>query len=68
MLQSGRVLQGLSYRPTGAIVAAAATSLPKQIGGEHDLTERTLPHLAGWRDSRPARIDNAAWTQPQLDV
>ena len=23
------------------------------IGGEHDLTERELPHLSGWRDSRP---------------
>ncbi|MBL0887036.1 glycoside hydrolase family 15 protein [Myceligenerans indicum] len=125
VLQSGRVLQGLSYQPTGAIVAAATTSLPEQIGGvrnwdyryawvrdasltmdalwvaacpdeageffgfmaaaaahgargalqimygvggEHDLTERTLPHLSGWRDSRPVRVGNAAWTQPQLDV
>ena len=23
------------------------------IGGEHDLTERELPHLRGWRDSAP---------------
>jgi len=23
------------------------------IGGEHDLTERELPHLAWWRNSRP---------------
>jgi GH15 family glucan-1,4-alpha-glucosidase len=38
------------------------------IGGEHDLTERTLPHLSGWRDSRPVRVGNAAWRQPQLDV
>ncbi|MFI2362417.1 glycoside hydrolase family 15 protein [Promicromonospora sp. NPDC019610] len=125
VLQSGRVLQGLSYRPSGAIVAAATTSLPEEIGGErnwdyryawirdasftmdalwvaacpheadeffdfmaaaaahgngsslqimygiggeHDLTERTLPHLSGWRDSRPVRVGNAAWTQPQLDV
>ncbi|RPF19919.1 glycoside hydrolase family 15 protein [Myceligenerans xiligouense] len=125
VLQSGRVLQGLSYRPTGAIIAAATTSLPEQVGGErnwdyryawvrdasftmdalwvaacpdeadeffefmaaaaahdsggslqimygvggeHDLTERTLPHLSGWRGSRPVRVGNAAWTQPQLDV
>ncbi|WP_036963507.1 glycoside hydrolase family 15 protein [Promicromonospora kroppenstedtii] len=125
VLQSGRVLQGLSYRPSGAIVAAATTSLPEEIGGErnwdyryswvrdasftmdalwvaacpheadeffefmaaaaahgaggslqimygiggeHDLTERTLPHLSGWRDSRPVRVGNDAWTQPQLDV
>jgi GH15 family glucan-1,4-alpha-glucosidase len=124
---SGRVLQALTYRPTGAIVAAATTSLPETaggarnwdyryswvrdasftiqalwvaacpdeadeffgfmataaassldlgsdlqimfgIGGERDLSERVLPHLAGWRDSRPVRIGNGAWNQRQLDV
>ncbi len=124
---SGRVLQALTYYPTGAIVAAATTSLPEVIGGdrnwdyrftwvrdssftlealwvaacpdearkffkflaevalakvrtgaglqimfgirgEHDLTERTLPHLAGWRNSSPVRIGNGAWNQRQLDV
>jgi GH15 family glucan-1,4-alpha-glucosidase len=38
------------------------------IGGEHDLSERTLPHLSGWKDSRPVRIGNGAWDQRQLDV
>ena len=38
------------------------------VGGEHDLTERELDHLAGWRDSRPVRIGNDAWSQRQLDV
>jgi GH15 family glucan-1,4-alpha-glucosidase len=38
------------------------------IGGEHDLTERELPHLSGWRNSRPVRIGNGAWNQRQLDV
>jgi GH15 family glucan-1,4-alpha-glucosidase len=124
---SGRVLQGLSYQPSGAIVAAGTTSLPEGVGGErnwdyrytwvrdasftmealwvaacpdeaedffafmttagavavgpgrplqimfgvggeHDLTERTLPHLRGWRDSRPVRVGNGAWNQTQLDV
>lgn len=123
---SGRVLQSLSYRPTGAIVAAATTSLPEAIGGarnwdyrfswvrdasftmnalwvaacpdeaheffgfmtaaaahsssdghlqimsgiggEHDLSERTLPQLTGWRGSSPVRVGNGAWDQPQLDV
>lgn len=126
VLHSGRVLQALSYQPTGAIVAAATTSLPEQIGGtrnwdyryswvrdasftmkalwvaacpdeadqffgfitaaaahahpdrplqimfgiggEHDLSERELTHLTGWRDSSPVRVGNGAWSQPQLDV
>lgn len=125
--QSGRVLQALTYYPTGAMVAAPTTSLPETIGGirnwdyrytwvrdasltlnalwvagcpdesyrffdfvanstlaqmqresdmqimfgiggEHDLTEREIPHLTGWRNSRPVRIGNSAWRQRQLDV
>src|SRR6266545_3222049 len=71
---SGRVLHALSYQPTGAI-AAAATPRPGLrlqimygVGGEHDLTERELGHLAGWCHSRPVRVGNGAWTQTQLDV
>jgi alpha,alpha-trehalase len=127
VLHSGRVLQALTFQPTGAIVAAPTTSLPETIGGErnwdyrytwvrdasltmdalwvaacpheagkffgfladtaasqlrtemdlqimfgvggeHDLSERELPHLAGWRASRPVRVGNGAWDQRQLDV
>jgi alpha,alpha-trehalase len=125
--QSGRVLQALMFRPTGALVAAPTTSLPESeggernwdyrytwirdasltlealwvsacpdeahwffswmagavatqirrgaelqimfgVGGERDLSERSLNHLEGWRNSRPVRIGNGAWNQRQLDV
>ncbi|WP_258802346.1 glycoside hydrolase family 15 protein [Pseudarthrobacter sp. NS4] len=124
---SGRILQALTFFPTGAIVAAPTTSLPEVIGGqrnwdyrytwvrdasmtlqalwvaacpdeaekffrflatagsgqlgqgrelqimygvggERDLSERELPHLAGWRSSLPVRVGNGAWRQSQLDV
>src|SRR3984957_19302943 len=124
---SGRVLQAMTFAPTGAIVAAPTTSLPETvggqrnwdyrytwvrdasltmealwvaacpdeankfftflanaagsgmapdadlqimfgIGGERDLSERELPHLTGWRGSRPVRVGNGAWLQRQLDV
>lgn len=123
---SGRVLQGLIHRPTGAMVAAPTTSLPEVVGGERnwdyryswirdasfalealwvaacpseagmfldflttaattvqhakdlqimfgidgrrDLTERSLDHLSGWRDSAPVRVGNGAWHQRQVDV
>jgi len=38
------------------------------IGGEKDLTERTLDHLSGYENSRPVRVGNGAWDQRQNDV
>jgi len=38
------------------------------IRGERDLTESELPHLAGYENSKPVRIGNAAFSQKQNDV
>ena len=118
------VLKGLTYAPTGGLVAAATTSLPEWVGGERNwdyrfcwlrdatfallallgagyedearawrewllraaagdatqlqimygisgerrLSEFEAPWLAGYRESRPVRIGNAAYAQRQLDV
>jgi GH15 family glucan-1,4-alpha-glucosidase len=38
------------------------------IRGERELTEITLPHFAGYENSKPVRIGNAAFLQRQNDV
>jgi len=38
------------------------------IDGRHELPEEALDHLAGYRNSRPVRIGNAASHQLQLDI
>ena len=38
------------------------------VRGERRLTERELPWLSGYEDSRPVRVGNAASNQFQLDV
>ena len=38
------------------------------IGGETELTEKTLDHLSGYIGSKPVRIGNAAYEQRQNDV
>ncbi|WP_255193346.1 glycoside hydrolase family 15 protein [Natronobeatus ordinarius] len=124
LVRSTLVLKLLIHEETGAIPAAATTSLPEELGGElnwdyrynwirdakftvqalynvgqaeeaeryfdwfreigheepaeiqplyglHSETnigEEFLEHLAGYRDSQPVRIGNAAAKQEQLDV
>lgn len=38
------------------------------IRGEKTLTEFTLDHLTGYKDSRPVRVGNAAYDQTQHDI
>jgi GH15 family glucan-1,4-alpha-glucosidase len=38
------------------------------VDGRSDLREEMLGHLAGYRDSRPVRVGNAAANQLQLDI
>jgi len=59
----------------GWIVARQATQPPGVplrvvygVDGETDLGEQELPHLAGYRGSRPVRVGNAAQEQFQLDI
>jgi len=124
VMRSLLTLKGLTYRPTGGIVAAPTTSLPELIGGtrnwdyrfcwlrdatltllafmdagyydeamawrdwllraaagspsqvqimygiagERSLREWEIPWLAGYENSKPVRIGNAAHVQMQLDV
>ena len=63
--QSGRVLQALMFRPTGAIVAAPTTSLPETVGGERNwdyrytwIRDASLTLEALWVSACP---DEAHW-------
>ena len=124
ILRSAMTLKLLTFEKTGAVLAAATTSLPETIGevrnwdyrfcwirdasmvikiitklghkkivknfidfivnlipdkneklqimygisGEKNLTEKILDHFAGYQNSKPVRIGNAAYSQKQNDI
>lgn len=38
------------------------------VDGQHEIEEFTLDHLAGYQNSAPVRVGNAAYSQMQLDI
>jgi GH15 family glucan-1,4-alpha-glucosidase len=75
---TAQALVGLGYRSEARsylswLLHATRLTQPElrilyDIWGRTDLTERELPHLSGYRGSRPVRIGNGAYRQRQLDV
>ncbi|MCI0673057.1 MAG: glycoside hydrolase family 15 protein [Myxococcaceae bacterium] len=63
-----RFLDFLAEAAEGQLAGGRDLQIMFGIGGEHDLSEREIPHLRGWRQSLPVRVGNDAWKQRQIDV
>ncbi|MEO6828970.1 MAG: glycoside hydrolase family 15 protein [Acidobacteriaceae bacterium] len=61
-------MQWLSQRIHEEIGTQGPLNTMYTVDGGSELTEYTLDHLAGYKDSRPVRIGNAASKQLQLDI
>ncbi len=66
--EAGRFFSFLARAAASQLERGLHLQIMFGIAGERDLTERQVPHLAGWRDSAPVRVGNDAWGQHQLDV
>lgn len=61
-------IEWLSKRISEQVGAQGPLNTMYSIDGKSDLTEYTLDNLAGYRNSRPVRVGNAASLQLQLDI
>jgi GH15 family glucan-1,4-alpha-glucosidase len=71
LLNAGFIEEAKNWREWLTRAVAGAPSelrIMYGLGGERRLTELELPWLAGYENSRPVRIGNAASEQHQLDV
>jgi GH15 family glucan-1,4-alpha-glucosidase len=66
--EAAKFFSYLSTASATSLLRGADLQIMFGVSGEHDLTERELAHLAGWRGSAPVRVGNGAWTQRQIDV
>jgi GH15 family glucan-1,4-alpha-glucosidase len=66
--KADRFVQWLSNRCTRCAGEDSTLKIMYGLDGRQDLREEELPHLAGYRGSRPVRIGNAASGQLQLDI
>lgn len=67
-VEAGQFLSYLVNTAAGGLRNGFGPQAVFGIRGEHDLSERVLGQLSGWRGSRPVRVGNDAWKQIQLDV
>lgn len=56
------------HRRTATCHQDGSMQIMYAIDGSSELTETTLDHLVGYRESRPVRIGNGAFDQLQLDI
>jgi GH15 family glucan-1,4-alpha-glucosidase len=65
--EAARFMEWLATR-SHELDADDSLQIMYSIEGKHDLSERVLAHLEGYRGSSPVRIGNAAHDQLQLDI
>ena len=65
--EAAQFMQWLEAR-TREMTPEGALQVVYGLDGRHELTETELTHLEGYKQSRPVRIGNGAYSQLQLDI